>query len=158
MKPLGAALSQLVFVIGAIGLLGAMCVDFAAVVGRHIGVPLLGSIELSQLCIVCMASASLLGTTLERGHARVQLLTERLPSRASTALERLSNALSALFFAFLLIGSCVLVAELWNGDEVSELLHLPIAPLRVLWCAVAAGIVATFLARALARRKASSRT
>lgn len=148
MRELGTRLAQLAFAIGSLGLLGAMLVDFAAVIGRRSGAPLLGSIELSELCIVCMASASLLGVTLDRGHASVHLLTERLAPRPKLAFARASDLLAALFFAFLLGGSLLLVFDLWHGDEQSELLQLPIMPLRMIWCASLLGIVTCFLARA----------
>lgn len=151
MNALVGLLSRLAFAVGAFGLLGAMSVDFAAVLGRHLGLPLLGSIELSEVCIVCMASAAVLGSTLERGHASVHLLIERLGARAKRGLARVADLLSALFFGFCLVGSLLLVAELWHGAEQSELLGLPIMPLRVLWCAALAGIVVCFAARAFAR-------
>jgi TRAP-type C4-dicarboxylate transport system permease small subunit len=152
MNALGAVLTRVAFAIGAFGLLGAMLVDFVAVVGRRSGIPLLGSIELSELCIVCMASASLLGVTLDRGHANVHLLTERLAERPKRAFARASDALAAVFFAFVLGGSGLLVFELWHGSEQSELLALPIVPLRVIWCASLVGIVICFAGRALARK------
>jgi TRAP-type C4-dicarboxylate transport system permease small subunit len=150
-----STLSKLSFALGAAGLLGAMALDFTAVVGRHIGVPLLGSLELSEASIVCMASASLLGTTLDRGHASVHLLIERLSVRAKQHMLRGADALSGLFFLFVLCGSVLLVAELWNGAEYSELLHVPIVPLRLIWCCAAAAIVGCFGLRALGRRSAS---
>jgi TRAP-type transport system small permease protein len=153
MKTLGAVLARGAFAIGALGLLGAMLVDFAAVVGRRSGVPVLGSIELSELCIVCMASASLLGVTLERGHASVHLLTERLSERPKRAFARVSDGLAALFFAFILGGSLLLLVELWHGAEQSELLQLPIMPLRAIFCASLTGIAICFAVRALGRRK-----
>jgi TRAP-type C4-dicarboxylate transport system permease small subunit len=147
MKKLVSRLAQLSFAIGALGLLGAMSVDFLAVIGRRSGLPLVGSIELSELCIVCMASASLLGVTIERGHASVHLLTERLAPRPKLMFARASELLSAVFFAFLLGGSALLVFDLWHGDEQSELLQLPILPLRLVWCASSAAIVLCFAAR-----------
>jgi TRAP-type C4-dicarboxylate transport system permease small subunit len=154
MNALARGLTRLAFAIGALGLLGAMLVDFIAVVGRRSGVPLLGSIELSELCIVCMASASLLSVTLERGHASVHLLTERLAERPKRMFARASDALSGLFFAFVLGGSGLLLLELWHGAEHSELLGLPIAPLRAIWCASLAGIVICFGVRTLVHKAA----
>ncbi|HET8938259.1 MAG TPA: TRAP transporter small permease subunit [Polyangiales bacterium] len=154
MKAIVSALTRCAFLVGSLGLLGAMAVDFAAVIGRRSGVPLLGSIELSQVCIVCMASASLLGVTLDRGHATVHLLTERLAEGPKRAFARASDALSAVFFAFILGGSALLAFELWNGAEQSELLGVPIVPLRVIFCASLAGIASCFIVRAVARKAA----
>jgi TRAP-type transport system small permease protein len=145
-------LTRASFVLGAIGLLGAMVIDTLAVAGRHLAMPVLGSIELVEACVVLMASASLVGTTLEGGHASVHILTERLPPSATIAVERVSNALSAGFFALLAIGSLIVARDLWGGDERTELLGLPLAPLRALWCLSAAGVVALFAAAALRRR------
>ena len=152
MNAVARALTRFAFAVGSLGLLGAMLVDFAAVIGRRSGVPLLGSIELSEVCIVCMASASLLGVTLDRGHASVHLLTERLAERPKRAFARASDALSAVFFAFILGGSALLAFELWNGSEQSELLGVPIVPLRVIFCASLTGITICFVVRAFARK------
>ena len=69
------ALGTVSFVLGSIGLLGAMSIDALAVLGRHLGLPLLGSIELVQACVVLMGSSALVGTTVRHGHASVQLIT-----------------------------------------------------------------------------------
>jgi TRAP-type C4-dicarboxylate transport system permease small subunit len=148
-----ARLTQLLtrasFVLGAGGLLGAMIIDATAVVGRHLGVPLLGSIELVESCVVLMASASLVGTTLGDGHASVRIFTQQLSAAGRIRMDRASDLLSAGFFGALAIGSCVVARDLWGGDETTELLGLPLAPLRALWCASAAFIVVLFLRSAL---------
>jgi TRAP-type C4-dicarboxylate transport system permease small subunit len=148
-------LVRALFVVGSVGLLGAMFVDAGAVLGRHIGTPLLGSIEIAEACIVLMASASLVTTTLERGHASVHIVTQRLGSGPRAWFQRFADALSALFFAAIVIGSGIVAADLWHGDEQSELLGIPIAPLRVFWGASAAGVAIAFFAHALARRRSS---
>jgi TRAP-type C4-dicarboxylate transport system permease small subunit len=146
---LARLLTRTSFVLGAFGLLGAMSIDAGAVVGRHLGVPLLGSIELVESCVVLMASASLVGTTLERGHASVHILTQQLSAAGSVRLQRASDLLSAVFFAVLAIGSSIVARDLWGGDERTELLGLALAPLRLLWCASAFGIAGAFVAAAI---------
>jgi TRAP-type C4-dicarboxylate transport system permease small subunit len=142
-------LTRVSFGLGAFGLLGAMLIDSGAVVGRHLGLPLLGSIELVEACVVLMASASLVGTTLEKGHASVHILRQRLSSTGRARLQRASDLLSALFFAVLALGSLVVASDLWVGDERTELLGLPLMPLRALWCVSAIGIVVLLLAAAV---------
>jgi TRAP-type C4-dicarboxylate transport system permease small subunit len=138
--------------VGSVALLGVMLVDFAAVIGRRTGIPLLGSLELSELFIVCMASASLVITTFERGHASVHILTERLGTRMRTVLRRTSDALCAGFFLFILLGSGMVIGDLWNGDERSELLQIPIVPLRLLFCACLVALIVAFIAQAASQR------
>ena len=108
-----------------------------AVIGRGLGVPLLGSIELIQACVVLAASASLVGATLGASHATMHVLVEQLRPRVRRALSRTAQWLSALFFAWLSAGSIWVAAELSSGLESTELLRLPIAPLRWFFCASA---------------------
>jgi TRAP-type C4-dicarboxylate transport system permease small subunit len=142
-------LTRLSFGLGAFGLLGAMLIDSGAVAGRHLGVPVLGSIELVEACVVLMASASLVGTTLGHGHASVHILTQQLSAAGRARLQRVSDLLSALFFGVLALGSLVVARDLWGGDERTELLGLPLSPLRALWCLSALGIVALFMTAAV---------
>jgi hypothetical protein len=66
------------FYLGAAALLFAMAVEAIAVLGRHIGVPLWGSIELVQVGILVASSTALLSATLANKHARVRILTDRV--------------------------------------------------------------------------------
>ncbi len=138
--------------VGSVALLGVMLVDFAAVIGRHTGTPLLGSLELSEALIVFMASASLVITTYERGHAGVHILTDRLGTRARGVMRRASDLLCAAFFGVILIGSLMVMGDLWNGDERSELLQIPILPLRLLFCASLISLVVAFTVQAVSQR------
>src|SRR5262245_50415190 len=95
-------LTTLVFLAGSAGLLLAMGLDTAAVLGRVLGRPLLGSIELIQACVVIAASSALVGATLAGSHASVHVITERLAPLRRRALRRFSQLLCALFFAWLL--------------------------------------------------------
>lgn len=150
-RPRGVAglLVTVSFVIGSAALLIAMAADSIAVVGRHIGLPFLGSIEIVQTCIVIAASSAMVGATLGRKHAEVHILTERLSPRARSLLRRVANALGVVFFGCLLTGSVILVHDLWGGHERTELLHLPLTPLRMFWCASVLLILVLCLIRAL---------
>src|ERR1700683_4759700 len=93
------------FYLGAAALLFAVAVDAIAVIGRHIGTPLLGSIELMQAAILIAASAAIVSATLVDKHAVVHLLIDRLPPRVRAIMDRVHAALCALFFAALAGGS-----------------------------------------------------
>jgi TRAP-type C4-dicarboxylate transport system permease small subunit len=153
-SPLARVLTRASFAAGCVGLLLAMAVDATSVLGRHLGLPVRGSIELMRACVVVFASSALVGTTLSRGHASVHMLTERIPVIARRRLQRVTELASAVFFAVLAIGSLIVVSDLWSGDETTELLQLPLLPLRLLWCASACLIVFLFTAAALSRRGA----
>lgn len=137
------------FWVGAGGLMVAMVVEGVAVVGRHIGLPVHGSIELVQVCVLLTASAAMLSATLNRGHAVVHLLTSRLSPAGRAALERLSDLLSGLFFAVMAAGCVWLLYDLWDGHEQTEVLGLPFKPLRFVALSAVAAMAAVFLARAV---------
>ena len=65
-SPFARWLDRVAFVVGSMGLLGAMSADALAVLGRHVGLPLLGSIEIVQACVVLVASAAMIGATLRK--------------------------------------------------------------------------------------------
>ncbi len=144
------------FYIGAAGLLLAMAVEAVSVIGRHIGVPLLGAIEIIQSAILLTATAAMVSTTICRAHARVTLLADRVGPSARGTLKRISALLSVLFFAGLAAGSLWLTVDTWSEFEESELLHISFRPLRLVSFAGAAVIAALFL-RELFRRTGERR-
>lgn len=142
------ALARLFFVIGAGALLVAMASDAAAVVGRHVGLPFLGAIELVQACVVLATSSAMVGATLSGSHATVHILLERASPGARRALEVFGALMGAACFALLAAGSVWIVSDLWGGHEQTELLRLPLMPLRLFWCASALLMVVLFVVRA----------
>lgn len=144
--------TRISFVAGASGLLATMSLDAAAVVGRQVGFPLLGSIELIRAAVVVAASSALVGVTLGDSHATIHLLTERLPPAWRAALARATRLVCAAFFAWLAAGSIWVAAELWDGGEASELLELPYKPLRLFWCGSVLLVLVLFLRAAFERK------
>jgi TRAP-type C4-dicarboxylate transport system permease small subunit len=135
------------FYLGGIALLFAMAVDAVAVAGRHIGIPLPGSIELVQAAILVASSAAILSATLADKHARVHLVMDRLKGRPLAALKRIQAAFSVLFFCALAAGSIWIFLDLWGGYEESEVLHSPFAPLRIVCIVSVLGVAFSFLRR-----------
>lgn len=144
-------LERTAFVVGSIGLLTAMLADSLAVLGRHVGWPLLGSIEIVQASVVLLASAAMLGTTIVGKHARAHLVIDRLGPRGQRWLLACSDALSAVVFFWFAAGACWVAFELWHGHEHSELLHIPWRWLRVAWIVASVLIGSLFLVRAVRR-------
>lgn len=137
---------------GGGALLAATAIDTIAVAGRHVGMPVAGSIEMMQAAVLIAGSIGLVIATLDRVHARVRLLSDRLSPLWRDRAERLSDLITLLFVLALLAGSVWLATDLWNGYEQSELLGVPWAALRAIaniCLLVVAGIVAW---RVVARR------
>jgi TRAP-type C4-dicarboxylate transport system permease small subunit len=137
------------FYIGAGGLVTVMIIETVAVIGRHAGWPLLGAIEIIQAAILLAACSAMVSTTISHGHASVHLLTDRLPLRPRRWLLRFGSLLSALFFIGLTVGGAWLALDFWNAHEQSELLHIPIRPLRILAAVSVGTVAAIFLFRSL---------
>lgn len=140
------------FYIGAAGLLIAIAADALAVLGRHIGIPLLGSIEIMQAAILLASSAAIVLATAAKRHAVVHLLIDRLSPPGRTAMERLHALLSAVFFIALAAGSIWIAFDLRDGHEQSELLRIPFAPLRIVSIAAVLAVAAIYLFRVFAGR------
>jgi TRAP-type C4-dicarboxylate transport system permease small subunit len=136
-----------IFNLGAFSLLLAMAVDTLAVVGRHIGIPFPGSIEMVQAAILLASSAAILSATLANKHARVHLVMDRIKGKPLAVLRRVQTAVSALFFCALAAGSIWIFVDLWGGFEESEVLHIPFAPLRIVSIVTVLGVAFGFLRR-----------
>lgn len=141
------------FYVGAAALLFAVAVDAIAVIGRHIGKPLLGSIELMQAAILIAASAAIVSATMVDKHAVVHLLIDRLSPRARRIMDRVHAALCALFFAALAAGSIWIALDLRGGNEESELLRIPYAPLRMVSIIAVLAVALVYVLRIAGRRR-----
>lgn len=145
-------LVNLAYGLGSVGLLVATGADSLAVLGRHTGFHLLGSIEIVQSAVVLIASSAMVVATLVGSHAAVHIVTERLRTATRQRLAIIAAAISALTFAILAAGSIWLLADLWDGYEQTELLAIPLRWLRLLWIVASLFIVA-LLVRDAARRR-----
>lgn len=127
---------------GAIGLFGAMLTDGIAVVGRHVGMPFNGSIELVQAFIVVGGASAIALASLAGMHAAVDLVFDRLPPGVQRVAKVGANVLSFLFVAGLLIGSAWIAWEYRDAGERTELLGIELKWLRLFWlgCAVVAAV------------------
>lgn len=142
------------FYVGAAGLLTTMGVETAAVIGRRLGMPLTGALELAQAAIVPAACAAMLIATLRGAHAAVHVLTDRLPATVRRRALAVGSVLAGLCFAALCAGSAWLAADYWNSFEQTEVLHIPFRPLRALVTLAAGALAVVYFRQALRPVKA----
>jgi len=145
-------LRKTITLIGGLALLAATGIDAIAVIGRHVGLPVRGSIELVQVAVLVAGSLALLVATLERSHAKVHLLVDRMSATARDLIERISTVMGAAFFAALLAGSIWLMVDLWQGHEQSEILGISWRAMRLFANAVLLTIVLALLGQAVRTR------
>jgi hypothetical protein len=112
-------------------LLLATATDTLAMLGRHLHLPLLGSIEIVQAAVLIAAAGALLIATIFDSHARVHLL-QRLPTGVLRQLGTVHTLAGMAVVLALLAGSAWITADLWYGHEESELLRIPWLPLRLI--------------------------
>jgi TRAP-type C4-dicarboxylate transport system permease small subunit len=106
-------------------------IDTLAVIGRNVGLPILGSIELVQAAVLVSGIFGLIFATAGDDHARVRIMTDR-HDRGRVFADVIGPVSMALFFAALLTGSVWLAADLWTGHERSELLGVSWRVLRLI--------------------------
>jgi TRAP-type C4-dicarboxylate transport system permease small subunit len=145
-------LERPIFLVGSAGLLLAMAVDSLAVLGRHAGFVVAGSIELVQCAIVVIASAAMVLATVSGAHATVHIITSRLSDSAAARWARFADAASACVFLLLAAGSIWIATELWDTGERTEILGVSMRWLRLIWIASSLLIAGLFFDFALRRR------
>lgn len=137
---------------GGIALLAATLIDVLGMLGRHLGIPLHGAIELIQPAVLYAGCAGLLLASLAGRHARVNLLAERLSARGQAIVGVLEDAITLLFYLALLIGSAILAIDLWDGHEVGELTGVPWRWMRLTVNVTLGALIASLLIRRLQSR------
>jgi TRAP-type transport system small permease protein len=137
-SPVLAGVEKFSLIAGSLGLAVAMGADALAVLGRHTGFALIGSIEIVQMSAVVAISAAIVLATLEQGHAAVHLLTERVSPRNRSLLNRLQRWLEAAGFGLLGAGATWIVVDHWHTHEETDLLHIPLVEFRLFWIGCAA--------------------
>jgi TRAP-type C4-dicarboxylate transport system permease small subunit len=149
MNPPSKQTRGLLFYAGSAGLLTMMLVESAAVIGRHIGIPLLGALEIVQAAIVPAACGAMLIATLSGAHAAVHLVSDRLPESARRRMGRAESVVAGVYFAALFAGTTWLAVEYWNSFEQTEVLHIPFRPLRALVALAAVSLALVYFHRAI---------
>ncbi|MEO9129636.1 MAG: TRAP transporter small permease subunit [Sphingomonas sp.] len=127
------AARKVLLALGSAGLLTAMAADGVAVLGRHVGFTLPGSIEVFQLSAVVALSVAILLASLHDRHAAVDLIVGRASPRVGHALFLTGRLTLALTFALLCMGSIWVSADLWATHEMTEVLAIPLRPFRLFW-------------------------
>jgi TRAP-type C4-dicarboxylate transport system permease small subunit len=143
-NPRSGTLLSAVSVVGIIGLVAATVTDSVAVTGRHLGLPLIGSIEIVQAAIVMLACASIVLATAARAHASIHVVTERVGPHVRRRLALVASVVSICAAIALAAGSLMMLADTWSGHERSETLHIPFALLRLLVLVSLLGVALLF--------------
>lgn len=139
--------------IGSVALLIAMATDALAVIGRHLGLPLLGALELVQASVSVAGTCALVCASAAGAHAVIHALLDRVSPSVRAVLAPAGHLLGAMFFGLLAVGCGWLAWDLRHAEEATDLLGIPLMPLR-LFATVALGFIAfLFLCRLAGARE-----
>lgn len=98
--------------LGAVGMIISMFLGVADVVGtKFLGLPVPGTLEITESTMVLIVFGALAYTQKQRGHIRVELLYGHVGPRAKSFMEAVTHVLALVYFALLA----------WQG--ISELVY-----------------------------------
>ncbi len=135
MSSLGRLLESvalLVLLVGGVGMLGAMFLGTADVVGtQFFGRPVAGALELTESTMVLIVFGALAYAQLRRNHIRVELLYARAGPRARACMDLLADVAAIGFFGLLLWQAILEAMTSWRiGEATVGLIRFPLYPAR----------------------------
>ena len=105
-----------------------MLLSTADVVLRLFGKPIPGTYELVGFLGTVVVSFALAFTSMGKGHIAVEILVEKLPSRAQLAIEAFCNLIGALLFGVIAYQAILYALDFRKSGEVSATLQMPAYP------------------------------
>ena len=116
---------SLLKVLGSVCLIvmtGLTCVD---VVGRYLGHPVFGSVEIVGFMATLAAAMALPYTHQMKGHIGVEILVRLFSEKTQTAIELCTNAVALLLFLVVTWRMIVYAGTMRRSGEVSMNLEFP---------------------------------
>ncbi|MCP4690311.1 MAG: TRAP transporter small permease [Desulfobacterales bacterium] len=111
--------------IGAICLVGMMALTCVDVVGRYLGHPIFGSVELVGYMAIIAVGAALPYTHQAKAHIGVEILTRLLSERVQTIIDICTGVASLVLFIIITWRMMVYAETMQNSGEVSMNLEFP---------------------------------
>ena len=150
MAILRAAVERLAFavlLVGGVGMLAAMFLGTADVVGtQFFGWPVTGALELTESTMVLIVFGALAYAQIRRRHIRVELLYTHLPPRGRAALDFFTHATAVLFYGLLLWLAIDEATFSWSiGEATVGLIRFPLFPARIILAAGTALMIVQLL-------------
>lgn len=112
--------------LGGVCLMGMTLLTCADVVGRYLGHPIFGSVEIVGFMATLTAALALPYTHEVRGHAGVELLVRKLSGRTKVIIELCTHTVSLLMFAIVTWRMMLYAGTIRRSGEVSMNLEFPL--------------------------------
>jgi TRAP-type C4-dicarboxylate transport system permease small subunit len=117
----------------------------ADVTGRYLGKPILGTLEVCELCMVVVVTLGLAHTQALGGHISINLVSRVLPAQIQGILKLSASFLGLVIFGFLAWGAIPFTLDSVRGGGATTTLGIPIAPFRALIFVGAVGLMCQFV-------------
>ncbi len=111
--------------LGGVCLMGMTLLTCADVVGRYLGHPIFGSVEIVGFMATLTAALALPYTHEARGHAGVEIVARLLSARTKAIMELCTYGVSMLLFAIVTWRMVIYGATIHRSGEVSMNLEFP---------------------------------
>lgn len=120
--------------LGAVGMIGSMLLGVADVVGtKFLGLPVPGTLEVTESTMVLIVFGALAYTQERRGHIRVELLHAHVGPRAKSFMDAVTHVIAFVFFALLAWQGIGEVLYSWEIREATMgTVRFPLYPARFL--------------------------
>jgi TRAP-type mannitol/chloroaromatic compound transport system permease small subunit len=137
MQRLSAVLSQLalgLLLLGAVGMIVSMFLGVADTVGtKFLGLPVPGTLEVTESTMVLIVFGALAYTQERRGHIRVELLYTNVGPRAQSFMDAITHLVAFVYFALLAWQGLGELAYSWQIREATMgTVRFPLYPARFL--------------------------
>ena len=121
-------ISKVLNVIAGIALTFMMLLTVADVLLRAGGHPIVGTYELSALCLGLVIAFGIPQVSLDRGHVYMEFLLEKLSERGKKLMASSTRLLCLSLFAFIGVNLLKVGAGFQASGEVTATIRLPIYP------------------------------
>ena len=112
-------------ILGAAALVGMMLLTCADVVGRYLGHPIFGSVEIVGYLAVMTAIMALSYTHEEKGHIGVEILVRHFPKRMQDGIEIFTHVIGTVLAGVIAWRMFLYAGTIRRSGEVSMNLELP---------------------------------
>lgn len=134
----------------ALGFLGAACIGLLAIlivadiVGRQLGIPVRGTVEVAQMAVVAVTFLVLPYAMHRGGHIRSTVVIDRVPVKVRQGLMALGNLVGAVVFALIAHASYGPALQAWRTGafEGEGALRVPTWPVR--WIVLVSAVLMLF--------------
>lgn len=112
-------------ILGAVCLAGMTFLTCADVVGRYLGHPIFGSVEIVGFMAILSVGLALPYTHREKGHIGVEIITQMLPKRTRIIIDICTGSAAFLVFSIVTWRMFLYAGTMKDSGEVSMSLEFP---------------------------------